>query len=65
MVREQLGAVYSYKASVVVKALPKTRSGKVLRATMKKIAQGQPYAIPATIDDPNILVQIENALATL
>lgn len=65
MVREQLGAVYSYKNALVVKALPKTRSGKVLRGTMKKIAQGKTYTIPATIDDPKILGQIEKALATL
>jgi len=63
MVRDQLGAVYSYKISVIVKALPKTRSGKVLRATMKKIAQHQEYALPATIDDPDTLKHIESALA--
>jgi len=62
MVRDQLGAVYSYKTSVIVKALPKTRSGKVLRATMKKIAQKQEYTMPATIDDPNVLEQISLAL---
>lgn len=65
MVREQLGAVYSYRTAVIVKALPKTRSGKVLRATMKKIAQGQEFAVPATIDDPNVLNQIELALAQI
>jgi len=65
MVREQLGAVYSYKTSVVVNALPKTRSGKVLRATMKKIAQHQEYVMPATIDDPASLRNIELALVNL
>ncbi len=63
MVRDQLGAVYSYRTSVIVKALPKTRSGKVLRATMKKIAQHLEYALPATIDDPETLKHIESALA--
>lgn len=65
LVRQQLGAVYSFKSSVIVKALPKTRSGKVLRSTMKKIAQHQDYIMPATIDDPLTLKQIEIALATL
>jgi len=65
MSRDQLGAVYSYKTSVVVPALPKTRSGKVLRATMKKIAQHQAYDMPATIDDPKTLEQIETALKDL
>ena len=65
MVRDQLGAVYSYRTSVIVNALPKTRSGKVLRSTMKKIAQHQEYTVPATIDDPETLKQIEAALANL
>ncbi len=65
MVREQLGAVYSYRQSVIITTLPKTRSGKVLRSTMKKIAQHQEYDLPATIDDPNVLLQIESALANL
>lgn len=65
LVRDQLGAVYSYRASVIVNALPKTRSGKVLRSTMKKIAQGQDYDVPATIDDPAILEQIETALSAI
>jgi len=65
LVREQLGAVYSYRTSVVVKALPKTRSGKVLRATMKKIAQKQDYVVPATIDDPAVLANIESAFTAL
>jgi len=65
MARDQLGAVYSYRTSVIVKALPKTRSGKVLRATMKKIAQHQEYTLPATIDDPEILKHIESALADI
>lgn len=65
LVREQLGAVYSYRSSVIVTALPKTRSGKVLRSTMKKIAQHKEYVLPATIDDPAILKHIESALSEL
>ncbi len=65
LVRQQLGAVYSYRTSVIVDALPKTRSGKVLRSTMKKIAQSQKYTLPATIDDPAILQQIEIALSDI
>ena len=65
LVRNQLGAVYSFKTSAVVKALPKTRSGKVLRATMKKIAQKESYQVPATIDDPEILNDIKQALGAI
>jgi propionyl-CoA synthetase len=46
----------------VVKRLPKTRSGKILRGTMKRIAEGQEYTLPATIDDPAILAEITDAL---
>jgi propionyl-CoA synthetase len=62
MVREEIGAVASFKSVAVVKRLPKTRSGKILRATMRKIADGQPYDIPSTIDDPVILEEIESSL---
>ncbi len=48
--------------AIVVPRLPKTRSGKILRGTMKKIADKQPFAMPATIDDPAILSEIEGAL---
>jgi propionyl-CoA synthetase len=65
MVREQIGPVSSFKAATVVKRLPKTRSGKILRGIMQKIADGQEYAPPATIDDPAILVEIERALEAL
>jgi propionyl-CoA synthetase len=47
---------------MVVKRLPKTRSGKILRGTMQKIADGEPYQIPATIDDPAVLTEIADAL---
>jgi propionyl-CoA synthetase len=51
--------------AAVVERLPKTRSGKVLRATMRKIADGESYTPPATIDDPNILSEITESLAHL
>jgi propionyl-CoA synthetase len=65
MIREQIGAVAVFKQAVVVKRLPKTRSGKILRSTMRKIADGQEYSIPSTIDDPSILGEIDVALKTL
>jgi propionyl-CoA synthetase len=65
MVREQIGPVSSFKTATVVKRLPKTRSGKILRGIMQKIADGQEYAPPATIDDPAILVEIEDVLEAL
>ena len=64
-VRERIGPVASFKVAVVVKRLPKTRSGKILRGTMKKIADGEEYRLPATIDDPAILPEIAAALAGL
>ncbi|GAB4265013.1 MAG: propionyl-CoA synthetase [Thermoleophilia bacterium] len=65
MVREQVGAVASFKTAVVVKRLPKTRSGKILRGTIRKIADGEPYTVPSTIDDPAILAEIEGELARI
>lgn len=62
MVRAEIGAVASFKKAVVVKRLPKTRSGKVLRGTMRKIADGEEYRVPSTIDDPTILDEIKEAL---
>jgi propionyl-CoA synthetase len=62
MVRDKIGAVASFKQAVVVKRLPKTRSGKILRGTMKKIADGTEYKPPATIDDPAILGEISESL---
>ncbi len=61
----RIGAVASFKQATVVKRLPKTRSGKILRGTMKKIADGVEYPIPATIDDPMILEEIKDALGIL
>lgn len=65
MVRDRIGAVAAFKQAVVVKRLPKTRSGKILRGTMKKIADGAEYKVPATIDDPAILSEIGAALRPL
>jgi propionyl-CoA synthetase len=62
MVREQIGPVAGFKRAVVVERLPKTRSGKVLRSTMQKIADHQDYMIPATIDDASIIFEITEAL---
>ena len=62
MVREQVGAVSSFKTAAVVKRLPKTRSGKILRGTIRKIADGEPYTVPSTIDDPIVLEEIEDDL---
>ena len=65
MVRERIGAVASFRVATVVKRLPKTRSGKILRGTIKKIADGAAYQIPPTIDDPLILDEITADLSTL
>ncbi|MDE1147409.1 MAG: propionyl-CoA synthetase [Azospirillaceae bacterium] len=62
-VRETIGPVAAFRQAVVVDRLPKTRSGKILRATMQKIADSEPWKMPATIDDPVILGEIETALA--
>ncbi|MBT6136239.1 MAG: propionyl-CoA synthetase [Rhodospirillaceae bacterium] len=62
MVRDRIGPVAAFKQATVVARLPKTRSGKILRGTMKKIADSQDYTMPATIDDPVILDEIEVAL---
>jgi len=65
MVRERIGAVASFRVATVVKRLPKTRSGKILRGTIKKIADGVEYRVPPTIDDPLILDEITADLSTL
>jgi len=65
LVREKIGPVAAFKTVAVVKRLPKTRSGKILRGTMKKIADGVEYSIPATIDDPAILGEIGDSLKAL
>jgi len=62
LVRERIGPVAAFKQAVVVQRLPKTRSGKILRGTMRKIADSQPWKMPATIDDPKILDEVKTAL---
>ncbi|MGH9888523.1 MAG: AMP-binding enzyme, partial [bacterium] len=65
LVRDRIGPVASFKSAVVVERLPKTRSGKVLRGTMRKIADAEPWKLPATIDDPATLAEIEQALVRI
>ena len=62
LVRERIGPVASFKTAMVVPRLPKTRSGKILRGTMRRIADGEAYKMPATIDDPAILGEIADTL---
>lgn len=62
MVRSKIGAVAAFKTALPVKRLPKTRSGKVLRGTMQKIADRESFKMPAAIDDPEILTEIADAL---
>ncbi len=64
-VREEIGPVASFKTAAIVKRLPKTRSGKILRGTMGKIADNQEWKMPATIDDPAILDEIKEALQAI
>jgi propionyl-CoA synthetase len=65
MVRDRIGPVAAFKMATVVKRLPKTRSGKILRGTIQKIADNKEYKVPATIDDPTILGEMEDALNTI
>ena len=65
LVRTKIGPVAAFKQAVVVERLPKTRSGKILRGTMARIADGEPFKMPATIDDPAILNEITEALKAL
>jgi propionyl-CoA synthetase len=65
MVRDRIGPVAAFKKAVVVNRLPKTRSGKILRGTIQKMADCQAYKVPATIDDPMTLPEIETALQQL
>src|SRR5207245_9873186 len=64
MGRERIGPVAAFRLAIVVQRLPKTRSGKILRGTIKKIADGVEYRVPPTIDDPASLEEIAAALAT-
>jgi propionyl-CoA synthetase len=61
-VRSQVGAIATPRDILIVAGLPKTRSGKILRGTMRKIADGQEFTLPATIEDPAVLDQIASAL---
>jgi propionyl-CoA synthetase len=65
LVRDRIGPVASFKAAVVVDRLPKTRSGKILRGTIKRIADDEPWTMPATVDDPVILDEMTEALSRL
>ena len=62
MVREKIGPIASFKRAVVVPRLPKTRSGKILRRTLKSIADGEEYRVPSTIEDPSVLEEITKVL---
>jgi propionyl-CoA synthetase len=62
LVRDRIGPVAAFKIALVVRRLPKTRSGKILRGTMRRIADQQTYDMPATIEDPSVLGEIEEAL---
>jgi len=63
MIRDEIGPVASFKKVMIIKRLPKTRSGKILRSTIASIVDNKPYKIPATIDDPLILDEIKKALS--
>ncbi len=62
LIREKIGPVASFRLAITVGRLPKTRSGKILRGTIKKIADGESWTMPATIDDPAVLDEIGSAL---
>ena len=62
-VRSEIGPVAAFKQAIIVGRLPKTRSGKILRATMQKIVQNEDFPMPATIDDPIILDEIDEAVS--
>ena len=64
LIREKIGAVAFFRNALIVKRLPKTRSGKILRKTIRQIADGEPFSIPSTIDDPLILDEINRALGS-
>ncbi|PID50625.1 MAG: propionyl-CoA synthetase [Proteobacteria bacterium] len=61
-IRNQIGAIACYKDTYIVKRLPKTRSGKILRKSMRQMVNGQAYSVPSTIDDPSIMPEIEQQL---
>jgi propionyl-CoA synthetase len=61
-IRENIGAIACYKDTVILKRLPKTRSGKTLRKTLNRIVNGQEYSVPSTIDDPGVIPEIIETL---
>lgn len=65
MVRDRIGPIASFKTAVVVRRLPKTRSGKILRGVMKKIADGKTYSVPPTIEDPAVLAEVAERLSEM
>jgi propionyl-CoA synthetase len=65
LVRSRIGPVAAFKQAVIVERLPKTRSGKILRGTLRRMADGKEFTVPATIDDPAILTEIAGRLATI
>jgi propionyl-CoA synthetase len=62
MVRERIGAVASFRTVVVVDQLPKTRSGKILRRTLRDLANGVPVVVPPTIEDPSVIDRLRDVL---
>jgi len=62
MVRKKVGPVASFKQAVITKRLPKTRSGKILRSTMRSIADGKIYSQPSTIEDPAVLIELQELM---
>jgi len=62
LIRERIGAIACYRETVIVQRLPKTRSGKILRKSLRQMINGQAYAVPSTIDDPAIMPEIEALL---
>ena len=65
MIRDRIGAVAAFKQAVIVSRLPKTRSGKILRGIMRKIADGEEYSVPSTIEDRAVLEEVRVSLARL
>ena len=65
LVRSEIGPVAAFKTATIVKRLPKTRSGKILRGTMRSIADKKEFKVPATIDDYTILDEIEDTLGRI
>ena len=65
MVRDRIGPVAAFKKAVIIDRLPKTRSGKILRGTMRKIADSEEYRVPATIEDPLVLDEVRAAMRSI